>query len=292
MGHPRTNRLPIAVALLASALLHLGAAALLVASPAAGTRFDQGHASAEELAVTPGIAASQAVTVSWIGFTEPTPHSAPEADSDQAQVSPDAGESAREMTQAAHASVEQARQAAEQAAQDVRERVAPMLERGAVLAEALHDQAVVAVRRQEAEEAAARAAQARAAREAAEGGRNALPDEREAAATSTQSEMVYQAGQPLAREGLEIVTVRPVFDAATRVLDLRAARRQPVVAISFARDGSVRSVTFANGGTGIRSIDEPIKTAVFRWTARGSDLAALPADDPEAAVIVRIRFSL
>ncbi len=287
------NRLLLAAAFAASVLLHIGAAVLVGGSSANAAGFDARLPTPSNSDATPGIAESGAVTVSWIGFADPTPHSAPEAETEQAQVSPDAGESSREATRAAQESIARAaEQVAQVAAEAIRERVAPVLEQGTVFAEALRDQAIVASRRQEAEQAAARAAEARAQREAAEGSQQAMPDEREATATSTDTEMVYTAGQPLARAGLQIATVRPVFDAATRVLDLRAARKQPVVLIGFARDGTVKDVTFANGGTGIRSIDEPIKTAVFRWTARGSDLEALPADDPDAAVTVRIRFSL
>ncbi|MEL7485420.1 MAG: hypothetical protein AAFN41_13840, partial [Planctomycetota bacterium] len=263
-------------------------------SPSVESVFDPSLPTAPENdSVTPGIAASDAVTVSWIGFEDPTPHTAPEAESDQAQVSPDAGQASAEAVQAAQQQiVEAAEEAVRGAAEAVRERVAPVLERGTVLAEALRDQAIVAARRQAAREAAARAAEARQAREAAEGSREALLDERDAAATSTATDLVYRPGQPLAREGLQIATVRPTFDAATRVLELRAARRQPVVLISFAKDGTVADVTFIDGGTGIRSIDEPIKTAVYRWTARGSDLDELPDGDTDATVTVRIRFGL
>lgn len=293
MAASGSNRLPIVLAFGVSLVLHAGAAALLSSSTAAASGFDARLPTPDAAEVTPGIAASDAVTVSWIGFAQPSPHSAPEADSDQAQVSPDAGEAAQQVTQAAQPTIaDAAEQAVGQAADAIRERVAPVLERGTVLAEALRDQAIVAARRQEAEAAAARAAEARQARESAEGSREALPDERDAAATAKTPELVYRAGQPLARAGLQIATVRPTFDAATRALDLRAARRQPVVLISFGRNGRVSDVTFANGGTGFRSIDEPIKTAVYRWTARGADLDALPANDPDAAVTVRIRFGL
>ncbi len=281
MGTSRTNRLLLAAAFVLSVLLHVGAATLLIASPKPPVGFEDRLANTAESEVTPGIAASDAVTVSWIGFSDPTRHTAPEAETDQAQVSPDAGQAVRAVAQAA-----------QQAAEEVRERVTPVLERGSVLAEALRDQAIVAARRLEAEQAAQRAAEARTAREAAEGDREALPDERDAAATSTAPDLTYRAGRPLARQGLQITTVRPEFDAATSVLDLRAARRDPVVAIAFARDGRVRSVTFLDGGTGLRSVDEPIKTAVYRWTAKGSDLEQIPEGDPDATLTVRIRFDL
>ncbi|MEO1715636.1 MAG: hypothetical protein AAFR76_00875 [Planctomycetota bacterium] len=292
MTRSLVSRLPLAAALVASVMLHLLVAALVVGSSEANAGFESRLESPAVDEVTPGIAESGAVTVSWIGFSDPTPHTGLEAETEQAQVSPDAGEAAREALTAAQQAVQDAAENAADAAEAIRDRVAPVLERGTVLAEALRDQAIVAARRQEAQAAAERAAAARAARAAEEGSQDAIPDERDAVATASEAQLVYTAGQPLARQGLQIATVRPVFDAATRVLELRAARRQPVVAISFARDGTVSGVEFVGGGTGIRSIDEPIKTAVFRWTARGSDLDELPAGDPDAAVTVQIRFSL
>ncbi|MEL6498510.1 MAG: hypothetical protein AAGJ54_02005 [Planctomycetota bacterium] len=292
MRLPSHGKVSIAAALVVSVVLHVGVFAVVLGPGAGETGLEHVLPDARESEVTPGIAESDAVTVSWIGFAESTPHAAPEAETEQAEVSPNAGEASRQIVDAAQRAAEEATRTATEAAEALRERVSPLLERGTVIAEALRDQAIVAARRQEAEEAAERAAEARAARDAAEGSQDAIPDERDAVATATEPELVYVAGQPLARQGLEIATVRPRFDAATRVLELRAARRQPVVAISFGRDGTVSDVSFVGGGTGIRSIDEPIKTAAFRWTARGSDLESLPAGDPDASVTVRIRFGL
>ncbi|MEO0632352.1 MAG: hypothetical protein AAFY46_16740, partial [Planctomycetota bacterium] len=204
MTAPRPSRVPLVAAFAASVLLHVAAAMLLGGSSPSDAGFEDGlQPPTMDADATPGIAESDAVTVSWIGFADPTPHTAPEAETEQAQVSPDAGESTREAEAAARRAVvqaaEAASEAASQASDSIREQVSPLLEQGTVLAEALRDQAIVAARRREAAEAAARAAEARAARESTEGSRDAMPDERDAAATATEPEMVYTAGQPLAR---------------------------------------------------------------------------------------------
>ncbi|MEO1582962.1 MAG: hypothetical protein AAFR96_00115 [Planctomycetota bacterium] len=282
----RSGRLGIALAL--SAAIHAAALAALLSYPDA--ELNAG-ASVRQVTntdtATPGIEASDAVTVSWIGFSDPTPHAAPEAEADQAQVSPDAGVPSPVIADAAEQAV--------RAVERVEEQIRDLAERGAVLAEALRDTSIVARRRAEAIEAAQRVAEARERREQQQASRDdepALPDEREAAAASATGDLVYRPGRPLAREGLEILTVLPNFDGATTVIELRSVRRELAVAISFAKDGSAREVTFVDGGSGFASVDGPIKNAAFRWRARGTDLDRLPADDPDAVVVVRIRFDL
>ncbi len=96
-------------------------------------------------------------------------------------------------------------------------------------------------------------------------------------------------GRVAATEGLEIKTVRPEWSDTTR---LAALPRNPIVRITFARTGKVTNVDFLPGlSTGYREVDEPLKDALYRWTAKGKALAALP-NSADAGLIVQFRILL
>jgi hypothetical protein len=223
------------------------------------------------------------MTISWIGFERASPHAAVAAEVEQAQVSPTAGGTPQQAATAAAEALSRAGGALAQAA-----------DRLAALAAGIAQGAGVARSRHEAQQAAERARQASESRRAQlQADTPALPDDRQADATSAEPHLVYTLGQPLAREGLRIRTVRPLFDVTTRIVELPLARRRPVVSVTFLRDGSVLRASFLPGkNTGLESIDEPILTAVYRWTAAGSDLDAIPSQPQDAGITLTIRFDL
>lgn len=274
--------IPAWAALIASLAIHIGAAYLCFG----GDRRDVPSPELERQVpdpIRPGIESSRTMTISWIGFERSTPHSAAAAEVEQAQVSPDAGA------------------VAQQAAADAAEAIAhaggsvtQFADRLAALASGVAQGADVARSRHEAKQAAERAKQASEARRSQpKADTPTLPDDRQADATSTEPHLVYAPGKPLARAGLRIRTVRPIFDVTTRIVELPHARRRPVVSVTFLRDGSVLKASFLPGrSTGIDSIDEPILTAVFRWIASGSDLDAIPSEPQNAGLTLTIRFDL
>ncbi|MEM8756386.1 MAG: hypothetical protein AAGF47_01215 [Planctomycetota bacterium] len=282
-------------ALLGSLLLHLAVVIAVFVDMGGG---HVGGTAAETMPPEEqrlGVEASDAVTITWIGFKDPTPHTGVQAQHDQAQVTIAAGEAAANQVAASSAqaieTVARASQAASASAVQAAERLNEWADR-------LRDAARVARRQREADASAERARQASEARRRAEQaqetsprGDTGLADNRESDATAVDPTMDYRPGQPLARQGLQIRTIRPVFDSTTRLLDLRALRAAPTVSITFARDGTVLRAGFVNGtATGRVAVDDPILNAVHAWTAAGSDLEAIPENDPTAGVTVEIRF--
>ncbi len=282
----------------------------------------------EEPIVRPGISRSQAVTINWLGFESPTEHQARPAEIDQAALSPlEPGlteaetepaepapsevtlETVTESPAEVDAELAVAAAPATLSPESARDPSAPTLpeivEEGAGF---LAGQLVQIVKRtleeaSELEAAVERAAaqslpehsapeqSASPASSAASGDvRDALPSESEAPATSREEPVKWAPGQPVAAEGLEITTVQPRWNISTRV---SAFPRNPVVRIGFGRDGKVRKAEFLPGkSTGYREVDGPLLDALYRWTAKGEALEALPADDPEAAVFLPVEIVL
>lgn len=114
-----------------------------------------------------------------------------------------------------------------------------------------------------------------------------IPSDREADAAATDEPHEVRPGQPLAAEGLRVQTRgRPDFSVITR---LTGARRTPVYAITFGRDGRVKNVEIVES-SGNSNVDEPWRNVLYRWTATGERLEQLPEDDPKAGVTIKIRL--
>ena len=120
-----------------------------------------------------------------------------------------------------------------------------------------------------------------------EGGQN--PGEKspsEASATALTDPVEIRPGRVAAAQGLQITTVRPDFDMATMAL---SRPRSPTLVIEFGNDGRVRRARFLPGRTtGVRSIDQPLLDAVYRWTARGEALEHLADEDETVSITMRI----
>lgn len=112
------------------------------------------------------------------------------------------------------------------------------------------------------------------------------PSESEADASAKTAPLRIRPGQVVARQGLEIITVRPRF---RHTVDLTAPYNNPVVRVLFDRTGVVRDASFVREGTTLRNTgsterDGPVLDAVFRWRAKGAALTALDPDAPDARV--------
>ncbi|MEM7755406.1 MAG: hypothetical protein AAF297_07190, partial [Planctomycetota bacterium] len=114
--------------------------------------------------------------------------------------------------------------------------------------------------------------------------RPAIQDERDSDAAAVEPMDVRLNGRPLAREGLQIRTVRPEFAIFAM---LTRAQRNPIVAISFGPDGRVKKAEFVKHpetkrpqDSGSSYFNEPVLNALYRWRAEGPRIEAL-RDQPE-----------
>lgn len=116
-------------------------------------------------------------------------------------------------------------------------------------------------------------------------------DSRQSDAAALREAVDIIPGRPGAAKGLRIDTVRPVWSTTTR---LTARPKDAVVEIEFARDGSVAHARFlADKTTGYEDVDGPLLDAIYRWTASGEPLRALPVQEPPAGItiVVRVLFT-
>ena len=95
-------------------------------------------------------------------------------------------------------------------------------------------------------------------------------------------------GQVLATQGLEIITIKPIFTHNTKLL---TRPNNMVVRIRFNRAGRVVSATMLES-SGVTTVDEPVMNAIYRWEAKGEALLRLPLNDPEAGVDLDFRIDV
>jgi hypothetical protein len=100
----------------------------------------------------------------------------------------------------------------------------------------------------------------------------------------------WEPGSPAAAEGLDITPVKPQWAVSTRTM---ALPRNPVVRIDFRKNGTVAKVVFLAGhDSGYRDVDGPLLDAIYRWTAKGKALDALPPGDPQAVASINMQIVL
>jgi len=117
--------------------------------------------------------------------------------------------------------------------------------------------------------------------------RDALESEKESSATSRITPVRVRPGRPAAAQGLDITTVRPQWPLVTR---LSAMPRDPVLWVRFNREGRVDDAGFVEGrSTGDNRVDGPLLDAIFRWTAKGKAIDALP---PGETILMRFAIDL
>ena len=93
----------------------------------------------------------------------------------------------------------------------------------------------------------------------------------------------WRAGKPLAMEGLEIRTRKPVLPLLTQ---LTTQPRNPVVEMRFDRTGRVVRARLISS-TGHEKVDGPILDSLYRWRAAGELLGKLEKDQ---VYVYRIRL--
>jgi len=315
--HAERSRWPLVAGLALSVCLHLGAAAVLAVGGGGGLPFTSVAPTPppEDDSVRLGVDRSDASTITWLGFEEPTPHEAPRADIEQASLAIAAAERVADEVQRAAAAapraiarvaeaVEREREAARAAgveAEAMTERLAELL---AALPEA-RPQAVgesPAEREQTEQKPASGAPSPRdGAGEASSSEGDAPEDaapatadttdgnaEKEAAARSLKDPVKVSPGRPVAAEGLNIRTIRPRWSHTTL---LTSRPRDPVIRVFFNREGVVERAVFERP-SGSKFVDEPLLNAVYEWRASGERLEKLPAEGNEALLELVFEISL
>jgi len=239
----------------------------------------------EDVSVHLGIAESDAVTISWLGFEVPTEHRAPEATTDQAALTRDPGpaEAPPEVTEApsqAPADAPEARPQSpaeaitdrgdEQAFDSLLAEIGPLIEQLTGAAAAISNPPPPSP-----------------GSEQAGSGEPGEASDRDSDPTAIAGTIDVVPGHPAARKGLEIKTVRPKWLTLTR---MTTSPTNPTIIIHFKRNGTVADAQFEAGkGTGSPSVDGPLLDAVYAWRAKGEALDKLSASDPRASLEVRIR---
>ena len=108
-------------------------------------------------------------------------------------------------------------------------------------------------------------------------GEATTPADRESDATSVIEvpRELWNRGRPLAAEGVELQTRRPVLDTLTQ---LNARFGNPLVEISFARNGRPTNASILES-SGDNRLDEPILDSLYRWRAKGKKLEDLKGEE-------------
>lgn len=253
-----------------------------------------------------GLEKSRNVTINWLGFEQPTEHSAPEADVEQAELTREPTgtpaetpapspprETAQQQpeepseTKTAHpaatpAAVVEATAGAVAAAGEWLVRLPTEVAKLAAMIDPPAPQPVEpdAPSEPPTEHTPTVASPTPSP---APTGDDGLASQKDADATAFEQTLEVRPGQPAAAEGLQINTVRPRWRYTTL---LTASPRNPTVLITFGRDGRVKRAEFAvRGGkvlhSGERDVDEPLLNAIYQWTAAGKAIEALPEPRPD-----------
>lgn len=123
-----------------------------------------------------------------------------------------------------------------------------------------------------------------------------LRSDKESPASALKRAVKYRPGRPVAVQGLELTTVEPRWPVSVR---LTTSPRNPLMVIHFDRRGIVTRVDFVKDekrgivySTGEPAVDEPLRTALFQWRAKGEELTRIPADDPNATISIVMEIML
>lgn len=95
-----------------------------------------------------------------------------------------------------------------------------------------------------------------------------------------------KTGKVVAGKGLRINTVKPRYSTGTKLL---AFPDNPVVRITFGRDGKVLRVAFEKT-TGEPDVDDPLRDAIHRWTAEGEELNTIPPNQNQVGLAVTFKI--
>lgn len=112
--------------------------------------------------------------------------------------------------------------------------------------------------------------------------------DRDADAASVKRSAVFRNGKVEAGEGLDIKTVRPIFNTATQALIQPGS---PTLEIIFGKDGRARRVRVLRSSGYPMEVDGPVVTALYNWRAKGRLLDELPPR-PDSTVALEITILL
>ncbi|MCA9282159.1 MAG: hypothetical protein H6812_13840 [Phycisphaeraceae bacterium] len=271
--------------------------------------------------VRPGIEESDAMVISWIGYDEPTPHSADPAEFDQPALTLDAGappsppmveapeptpapspvaesEAAAEtFAQAMRilgAQASDGAQMVEQIGREFREAARqsarPLRELLAQLMRPVEVPQPTKVAEKPPSESDIPPAETTAP--PAEGGPGdpGIDADKESTPVSIAKVPIElrKVGNPLAAAGLEIKTVRPRF---THYTTLTVSPHDPLIRVEFNRAGKVVSASLLES-SGHKDVDNPILDAIYQWTAAGKPLESLNPDSSPATIAIEFRIVL
>lgn len=314
-----STRWPLLVGLGVSLCAHLAAAGVLAVGgerlPVVGIPPTP---PAPEERLRLGIEQSEASTITWLGFEEPTPHEAPQANIDQAAFAIAAAERLADQVQMAASRAPEAIEALAAAVAAEQARLAEAMPSGLELPEMLREAGDLIAARPEASPIAPdaqprpaadspanpspdRSPAAGAAGQATAGEGNAPesaaprqdPDadgeaDRDSPARSSKPTVKVTPGRPVAAEGLDIQTVRAKWTHTTL---LTTRPKNPVIRVFFRRDGAVERAVFERS-SGTKFVDEPLLNAVYQWKARGKALEALTAEGEGSTIEIVFEIGL
>lgn len=287
----------LAAGFAASVIVH---GAIAVALGGGASLFDLGEPvtapviEMESAPVRPGIDRSRAVTINWIGFEDPTPHEARQAETDQPFLTRGPAETPAPETALSQPAPPTPPPSLTEIAEA---RPVPALPLPPVSLDDLLAQleqetpptvtttpAPPAAQPSTADAAAPAPPIEQAPNPAATPGGGP----KEAAPTSRTKPTVIRLGRPIAMQGLEIDTVAPQFSALTRFTSLPT---NPSVRVVFNTAGVVVTAEIIHS-SGYEHVDRPILDAIYRWTAKGRRLDSLRESDPDQLVELEFRIKL
>ncbi|HED53670.1 MAG TPA: hypothetical protein ENJ00_05655 [Phycisphaerales bacterium] len=271
------------ICLVGSLAVHLVAVALVVSPVSSSVSVIPAdrRISPTQRRIRLGIEDGASTSIAWIGFQTETPHAAPEAETLQPKLSPEAAAAAAMATATASQGMTELAQSAGTIIAEQSDRLSAL---SASLVR-LNAKASDSKRRADQQDMPT---QPRSS--PAKPNPEAIRDDRESDASSpTPSIRRNELGKVIARSGLRIRTFRPQFNDTTKQAELRSRHGRMMLDIRFGRDGRVLTAQIRpNTETGLPSIDEPILDSVFRWTATGEDLEKIPERSPPAGILVSI----
>jgi len=327
---PHRSPWPLVIGLALSCCAHLAAASVLAtasANPDAGADLQRLRPPQDDR-VRLGVERSDANTITWLGFEDPTPHDAPQAELEQAALEIARARRVAEQLQRAAASAPKTIADIAGARSEQTREQTPVAPAGVDLPESPPRSAdIVAApespqpqspgeaalqREQTGQEPPAESAQADQGRPVpqqpdaqpgqgesgeADAADNAAPTpddentgaaEKDASARALKKPVKVDPGRPVAAEGLDIRTVRPKWSHTTL---LTSRPRSPVIRVYFNRQGKVDRAVFERN-TGNRFVDQPLMNAVYAWTARGEALNDLAKEENESTLEIIFEISL
>lgn len=244
-----------------------------------------------------GVDRSDAVTITWLGFSKPTEHSGALSEVEQSQLeiaeTPEVLPNAPAETSASVAPTlaeevapqqEQPSESIIEQAEAVRESIETAVADAAATLRPLLDGLLALAARPAPLEKAPPTTTATTG-DTGESTTNPGGANREADATTIET-IDARPGQVVAARGLEIVTIRPKFQTITR---FTAWPHNPEVSIEFGVGGKVTSARFQPGrSTGHSEVDQALLDAIYQWRARGPRIDSLTGSRPPVVINMRI----